>query len=300
MFSRLLFVPALVLTMNGATPSAKATGAKAPADYQASIEAWKKVRAERLLAEDGWLSLVGLSWLKEGDNSVGSSENNEVVLPKRAPAVAASIRYEDGKATVRAVGGAELKVNGKVVREAVLQSDAGGKNPDIAEVQGIKFYVIHRGTKDGVRVKDKESPARVGFKGIEYFPVNASWRVDAKWVREEKPISYDSMVGEKQDDKSPGYAEFTRGGKTYRLIATIDGGELFFVIRDQTSGKTTYPAARFVKAEVPKGDRVVLDFNKAYNPPCVFTPYATCPLPPPQNRLPFAVEAGEKNYKGDH
>lgn len=267
-------------------------------DYVAEIEKWRAARAERLKAEDGWLSLVGLAWLKPGSNRIGSAADAEVQLPKRMPARVAVITYANGKTHIKAENGVTLRINGNVTKEADLRSDAGGNEPDIVEIaDGVKLFAIHRGTQDAIRIKDKNSVARLGFKGLDWYPVKPQWRINAKWVKDPRPIAYQAMAGDPQKDESPGYAEFVHAGKTYRLIATIDTGELFFVIRDKTAGKTTYPAARFVKAPIPKDNTVTLDFNKAYNPPCVFTPYATCPLPPPQNRLPFAIEAGERMYK---
>ncbi|HYZ84946.1 MAG TPA: DUF1684 domain-containing protein [Bryobacteraceae bacterium] len=269
-----------------------------PSTYRTEIESWRAKRAESLKAPDGWLSLVGLAWLEQGENTVGSAENNRVVLPKRLPAKAATIHFDKGVARITSLPGVALKVNGKPVTTAELRSDTGGKDPDIAEIDGVIFYVIHRDPKYGIRIKDPQSPARTGFLGLDWYPVKPDWRIDAKWIKSPTTIEYDAITGGKQREESPGYAEFQHNGQTIKLQATIDTGDLFFVFRDATAGKTTYPAARFLKAKVPTGDHVTLDFNKAYNPPCVFTAYATCPLPLPQNRLSFPIEAGERKYKG--
>ena len=162
----------------------------------------------------------------------------------------------------------------------------------------VKFHIIKRENKFAVRIKDNNSPARKKFKGLKWYPVDTSWKVRAKFVPWEKPrtLTFETEVGVKEQESSPGYVSFRRGGKEYRLQPVSEGDSLFFVMKDQTSGKATYGASRFLYADTPKNGVVELDFNKAENPPCVFTDFATCPLPPPQNWLPVAVVAGEKSY----
>lgn len=163
------------------------------------------------------------------------------------------------------------------------------------------MFVIKRSDRFAIRLKDKDSVLRKHFTHISFYPAQEDWRITAKFVPYASPatLTFESIIGEQETMTSPGYVEFERGGQTYKLLAAAQGKSLFFVIRDRTSGKTTYAASRFLHAEAPKDGVVVLDFNKLENPPCAFTPYATCPLPPPQNRLPFAIEAGEMKY-GDH
>jgi uncharacterized protein (DUF1684 family) len=171
----------------------------------------------------------------------------------------------------------------------------------------VKFIIIKREDKMGVRIKDNDSAARREFTGLKWYPVDPSWRVTAKYVPFDKPhtVTFDTAVGLKEQDESPGYVTFQRDGKEYRMEPVLDDNDLWFVMRDQTSGKTTYGASRFLYAEMPKGGvkqagTVEIDFNRAENPPCVFTDFATCPLPPPQNRLPLAVTAGEQMYGKRH
>jgi uncharacterized protein (DUF1684 family) len=190
-------------------------------------------------------------------------------------------------------------VNGKPQLTADLHDDTTG-NPSVVEVAGVKLTVIHRGKRYGVRLKDNNSEYRRNFQGLTWYPPSKDWVISAIFTPHSGPrtVVFDSLTGDKQEMTSPGVAEFERGGRKHRLTPVLEDGKLFFIFRDRTAGKTTYPAARFLYADPPVDGRVILDFNKAYNPPCVFTPYATCPLPPPENRLPIAVEAGELMYKG--
>ena len=179
-----------------------------------------------------------------------------------------------------------------------LRPDSG----DFVDAGGVKLFVIHRGTRYGVRVKDNNSKFRKSFTRLAWYPVDPGWRVTAKFIPYSQPrkVLFDSQTGDKQEMTIPGVVEFARGAKMVRLTPVLEDNELFFVFRDATAGKTTYPAARFLYAEAPgKAGTVELDFNKAYNPPCAFTPYATCPLPPRENRLTIAVEAGEKKYPAE-
>jgi uncharacterized protein (DUF1684 family) len=242
--------------------------AETGSEYQRSIEKFRADREATLKADDGWLTVVGLEWLKEGANRI---ERVGVITVK------------SGKAWL---GSQELL------------PDTSPK-PTVVSVGRIKFHVIEREGKLGVRIKDNDSAARKHFTGLKWYPVDASWHVRAKFVKWPAPktIVFDTAVGVKEPMQSPGYVAFQRDGKEYRLDPVEEDGELFFVMRDATSGKTTYAASRFLYAPLAKDGYVDLDFNKAENPPCVFTDYATCPLPPPQNRLTLAVTAGELMYK---
>ncbi len=266
--------------------------------YRLEVEQWRQKREAALKAEDGWLTLTGLAWLKEGENRVGSDPGADVVLPPGTPAKVGTITLHAGKAQFTAAGGVHVAINGKPASSAELKSDAGSADPDVVTLGSVRFFVIHRGKRDAVRIKDTNSEARRKFTGCKWYPVKPEWRVEAQFVKWDKPrtLVFDTAVGEKEEDESPGYAQFMWQGKTYKLEATVEGPDLFIVFRDKTAGKTTYPASRFLKTPLPTGNKVILDFNRAYNPPCVFTAYATCPLPVPENRLPFAIEAGELMY----
>ena len=268
--------------------------------YRATIEQWRAQQEAELKADDGWLTVSGLFWLKDGINLAGSNQANAIVLP-RGPAELGTFEFHDGKTTFRAVPGVAVKVNGQPVGTAIpLKSDADGK-PDRIRFDTFTMFVIHRGERYGIRLKDAESESRKEFTGLHWFPVKDSYRVIAKFVPYQPPkiITIPNILGDTEQDTSPGYALFTLGGQSLRLDPVVEDDQLFFIFHDLTSGKGTYPAGRFLYTDLPKNGEVVLDFNKAQNPPCAFTAYATCPLPPKQNRLPVRIEAGELNY-GHH
>jgi uncharacterized protein (DUF1684 family) len=274
--------------------------------YEKTIAEWRAQQEARLKAEDGWLTVVGLHWLKEGTNRVGSNANFEVPLPKSAPDRAGTLTLRAGRVRFKPAEGVAVSLNGKPAVEAELKSDAEAKY-DVLAVGKVKFFVIKREEKFGVRVKDNDSAARKEFSGLRWYPVDPSWRIQAKFVPWDKPhpVTFDTTVGVKERDESPGYVSFQRNGMRFTMEPVVDGKQLWFVMRDGTSGKTTYAASRFLYADPPKNGVqksgvVEIDFNRAENPPCVFTDFATCPLPPPQNRLPLAVTAGEQMYRGHH
>ena len=297
---------ALTLAAAAALASVTSCSRRPPVDpaYRARIDAWRKARVAALTAETGWLSLVGLYWLEPGPNAFGSSADAAVVIPGAAvPPVAGTLDLAaDGTVTVHVRPDAAVTMNGEPVSEAVLRSDASG-GPDTLRMGDVRFYVIARGGRLAVRVKDPASPTRQNFKGIEYFPVDPAFRVEGTFepYPEPRQVTVPTAAGTQATTQAPGVVRFTLEGREMTLQAWDEGKDLFFVFRDATSGKQTYGAGRFLDAAPPEpGSRtVVLDFNEAYNPPCAFTPYATCPLPPEENALPVAVTAGEK-YSGHH
>jgi len=262
-----------------------------------NVERWRAEREARLRADDGWLSLTGLFWLQQGENRIGSAPGSRVELPSGFPAAAGVLIRRGNAVHLRPVAGADVLLNGKKTGGADLRTDKTS-SPDILQVGRLRLHLIERGSKLGVRMKDPRSAARVHFRGLQWFPVKDEWKVRARFVSQPKKMFFDAQAGDRQEYMSPGYVEWERNGQTLRLTPVTEDGQLFFVFRDATSGKSTYAAARFLDTDPPKDGFVVLDFNKAYNPPCVFTPYATCPLPPPENRLKVAVEAGERMYSG--
>ncbi len=269
--------------------------------HRAQIEKWRAERVRRLTAEDGWLSVVGLSWLEEGVNSVGSAATNRVVLPEgKAPRTLGEIRLAKGKARLDVAPGVAVTHDGKPVYSLELVSDENGE-PTVVRHGTISFYLIRRGDRLGVRVKDSASAARKAFLGIDNYPVEGGWQVTARFApyQPKKSIPIPNVLGNVTQEPSPGAVVFEVGGKEYRLDAVEEKGEddLFLIFGDRTNGTETYGAGRFLYAPQPDADgKTIVDFNKAYNPPCAFTAYATCPLPPPQNRLPIRIEAGEKRW----
>jgi uncharacterized protein (DUF1684 family) len=274
--------------------------------YRAQIRKWREEREAGLKADGGWLTLAGLFWLKEGTNRFGTDPAGEIVLPEgSAPARAGVFEFKDGQTTVRLEPGVEGRIGTRsVTGPAVLRPDVSG-SPDTLEMGPLSLSVIKRGDRYGIRLKDRNSMIRKSFTGLRWFDIKEAYRVTARWVAypQPKPLKVPNILGQTEAMPSPGHADFTLNGKPVRLDGVLEDPqsvELFFILRDQTSGKETYGSGRFLYADLPKGGRLVLDFNKAYNPPCAFTPYATCPLPPPQNWMPLRVEAGERAYGKGH
>ncbi|MGP8243677.1 MAG: DUF1684 domain-containing protein [Bryobacteraceae bacterium] len=286
-FSRLL--PILALTTSGMAAETN------DAQYRAQIEQWRQHREATLKADGGWLTVTGLFWLKEGPNSIGSDASSDIPLPESAPARLGTLGIGSGHATFIA-SDPSVTLHGKPVTKAEIRPNS----PDALVAGPLQLLLLKRGERLALRLKDNNSKARREFTHLSWYPVDENWKIAAKFipVPSATKLVFDTVIGEQETSDSPGYAEFERGGKTYRLQAATEGKLLFFVIRDQTSGKTTYPASRFLYAEPARDGVVTLDFNKAENPPCAFTNYATCPLPPPQNRLPLAITAGEQKYEG--
>jgi uncharacterized protein (DUF1684 family) len=286
-----------------------ATGSVAAADepYRAQVQKWRDERETRLKADGGWLTLAGLFWLKEGKNRFGTSPSNEIVLPEgSAPPAAGSFEVKGEQVSVQLEPGVSGRLGPRslLAGPLVMKTDRAGA-PDVLELGALSMLVIERGGRSAIRLKDRNSPVRKGFTGLKWFDVAEAYRVEAKWVAhpQPKPVRVPNILGQVETMPSPGYAEFTLAGKTLKLDGVLEdphAEELFFILKDQTSGKDTYGAGRFLYAGLPKAGKVVLDFNKAYNPPCAFTPYATCPLPPPQNWLQVRIEAGELAYGKGH
>lgn len=271
------------------------------AAYRAEIERWREQAERSLRADDGWLTVAGLFWLKEGDNRLGSGKGNEIELPAgSAPARAGVIRFQSGKAELQIAPGVRAALNGKPVVSAVMRPDSDGK-PDVLTLGDLSLFVIQRGDRFGIRLKDKNSRFRRNFTGRKWFPVKEDYRVTARFEPHARPrqISIPNVLGQIEKMASPGRVVFRWKGQEVSLEPVASGERLWFIFRDRTSGKETYPAGRFLYSEAPRDGKVVLDFNQAYNPPCAFTPYATCPLPPRQNWLPVRIEAGELTYHAE-
>lgn len=283
-----------------ADPAAEIAGSDAT--YAAEVDAWHQARTERLLAPDGWLSLAGLYWLEPGETSFGSEPSLPVTLPKgKSPGLAGVFTLEGFQVRVRAWPGTQMQCEGERVDERVLLADSQG-GPTILELGPLRLYIIERGGRLAVRVKDLEHPARTSFEGIERYPVDPSWRVTARFEPYDpwKPIEVPDVTGFVNEAECPGALVFNLGGAEQRLDVLSAEDGFFVVFGDETNGKTTYGGGRFLSVDPPDASGAIhVDFNKATNPPCAFTPYATCPLPTEGNRLSLAVEAGERRY-GNH
>lgn len=269
--------------------------------WRQEVETFRKERFENLKKKDGWFSLVGLFWLDEGENAFGSDPGGKVILPEGKAPKNAGVLVRKGEAVeLRAAPGTKITSDGQPVTSLALTSDAKGK-PTVLEMGSLSFFVIQRGDRVGVRIKDRESAALAAFHGLETYPAQRAWRIEARFEPYDppKPIQIPNILGQVAEDTSPGAIVFDWQGKTYRLDTTgsVEEG-LSLIFADETNGKETYGAGRFLETGPPRDGKVVVDFNLAYNPPCAFTAYATCPLPPAQNKLALRVEAGEKKYAG--
>jgi uncharacterized protein (DUF1684 family) len=272
-----------------------------PQSYDAEITKWRTERVERLKAPNGWLSLIGLHWLKEGKNTIGTDKKNDIVLAA-GPDFLGTVMLAKGKTSIELNPKVPTAIDGKPAKKSVLLDDASPK-PTVVSFGTASFYVIDRNGKKGLRVKDTNAKTRTGFTGIENYPIDPKWRVEAKFTPFNPPhtLEIPNVIGQVDKMPVPGKVEFERDGKKYTLLPVLeepDAKELWFIFADKTSAKETYGGGRFLYSEMPKDGKVIVDFNKAYNPPCAFTPHATCPLAPPENRLGVAVTAGEKKYRG--
>ena len=271
--------------------------------YEEELNAERAARAQRLTAPDGWLSLIGLHFLATGDNTVGSAPDNQVVLAAGPARLGNVVVDASLRARLQVSPGVEVRVNGAPVLSADLGDGRTGR-PVTVTSGTVSAFVIERGGRLALRVRDTESKRRREFAGIDYFPTDPAWRIEATWEPFPRPreVQIKNILGQESKALVLGRAVFTRDGHTIGLLPLQESPDdpLFFVISDLTSGAETYAAARFLYADPPRDGRVVLDFNRAINPPCAFTPFATCPLPPKENELPIAVTAGEKDYRGAH
>lgn len=266
--------------------------------YKAEIEQWRHDREARLKSDGGWLTVTGLFWLKEGENTVGAGKSNTIVLPSgSAPESLGVFKFHNGLTQFQSADGARVLVNGKPAAMATLKPDTSDE-PDMIQVEDLTMFVIQRGKRFGIRLRDKKSEMRRAFTGLKFFPPDPRYRVMAKFTPYNPPkiIPIPNILGDTEGEASPGYVEFSLNGHACRLDPVTEDGTLFFIFKDLTSGKETYPPGRFLNTPMPKNGEVMLDFNKAYNPPCAFTPYATCPLPPEQNHLALRIAAGELRY----
>ncbi len=270
---------------------------KTDPNYALELQSFREKAEARMRSPDSWLTVVGLFWLKNGSNSVGSAIENAVVLPKSVAANLGVVEFSQAKATIKFSNSDGVMIDGKPaeINKVYDLIDDRNSKPTQTRIGSVQFFLIHRKNGMGVRVKDEQAQARLNFKGRTWYSPNSKFVIEADWVAfdEPKTIQVPDILGNLNDEKSPGYARFKIEGVEQELQPILEDNKLFFIFRDRTSGKKTYGAARFLYADLPKNNKVILDFNKATNPPCAVTPYATCPMPPPSNVLKVAVTAGE-------
>jgi len=299
--------PAALLTLLLCLASACAGPADGPdrAAHEASVEQWRAQRLANLTSETGFLTLTGLHQLADGHVTLGGGPDSDIVLQGSVPAEVGTLEVDGGSLRFHPAADSQVTLEGEPVTAPIsLTSDDPGP-PTLLEIGPVNFHVILRGGVALLRVRNSNHPARSEFTGIDSFPIDASWRFDARFDLYEptKQIPIANIIGQVSDSPSWGAVVFEREGETHRIDAIADPGDerLFLIFGDVTSGHETYGGGRYLYADAPGADgRVDLDFNRAYNPPCAFNAYATCPLPPPQNRLPIRVEAGEKNFDAGH
>jgi uncharacterized protein (DUF1684 family) len=267
-------------------------------ELEKDVQAFRKARLARLTAERGWLTLIGKVWLREGRHIIGADDSSDIVLPAgRAPARLGSITLAAGVVRLEVEGEAEVFARGQRVRSLELRSDAA-PSPDDVTLGSLSLQLLQRGDAFALRIRDAESPARKSFPGIPTFPIDPSFRIVARLEPFAAPreMAIDDGDGRQQAYLCPGVARFERDGKRASLLPLFERRDerLVVLFWDLTSRDETYPAGRFLYVSPPEDGRILLDFNKAFNPPCAFTPYAVCPLPPPENKLELRIEAGEK------
>ncbi|MBV8630665.1 MAG: DUF1684 domain-containing protein [Silvibacterium sp.] len=281
--------------------------ADVPADWKTGLLAWRSYREQRLAAPDGWLTLVGLEWLKPGANTIGSSPDNRIRL-SAAPEHLAVIEVSGSDIRlVPPAGGfpAGVQLDGAPAQPARLADDEA-QNPSKLTTGTLTILLLHRGDRYALRIKDSQAPTRLNFHGLHWYDPDPHYRVETKWIPfvPAKKIPIPSIIGVTDQMPAPGLAEFTLEGKTIQLepvLEEADAKQLFFILRDATSRTTSYGAARFLYTDFPdhgldQPGKLILDFNRLQNPPCAYTAYATCPLPPEQNRLTIALPVGEAKY----
>ena len=277
----------------------KSKNVNASVDYQYEVNLWHSKRINGLKKDTGWLNLVGLYWLENGENTIGSSQNNKIIFPKNAPLEIGVVTLKDSTLFFNSSKNVGVQIDGeKTISNVELKPDVSG-NTTVLEVGSFRWFIIKRGEKYGIRLRDLEAELLNNFEGIERFPIDSLWNINAKFEKYNTPkkVLIPTAIGTVEKSFSPGKLIFDINNVEYSLEPTIAGRGLFVVFADLTSGEETYGAGRFLYVDGPNSNNIVkLDFNKAYNPPCAFTPYATCPLPTEENKIRVRISAGEKKF----
>ena len=270
--------------------------------YVSEISNWHNKRIQKLQKDNGWLNLVGLYWLKQGDNTFGSDPSNDIIFPPGAPPKIGSINLKDSVTQIKVNQNIDVLINGNLIKEALLQNDLSA-GTTIMSIGSFRWNIIKREAKYGIRLRDLNSPLVKNFPGIDIYPADKSWKIEASFIKfpEPRKIMVPTILGTVEENKVIGNLTFTKDGNKYSLVPILEGDSFFLIFADETNGEETYGAGRFLYTALPDSNgKVILDFNKAYNPPCAFTKYATCPLPPKENYLHLKVTAGEKKFGHGH
>lgn len=270
--------------------------------YKKEINKWRNRRITNLKRDNGWLNLVGLYWLKQGTNTFGSDQTNNIVFPSGAPKFIGKFILNGNSVTAKINNGVDVYHKGSKVTAITLKDDMSPEAMVLA-VGPFRFFVIKRGDRYGIRLRNLDAPLVKNFKGIKYYPIDKKWRVKAKFEKYNTPkiLSIPTVIGTIEEDTSFGRLKFNINGKEYGLDPINADKKFFIILADETSGNETYGGGRFLYAPKPDSTgTTIIDFNKAYNPPCAFTKYATCPLPPKDNYLKLKITAGEKVYGHGH
>jgi uncharacterized protein (DUF1684 family) len=302
-------LPGVLVLLLLSLSALNATDTDSAATWRASLLTWRAELAKELQQANGWLTLIGLEWLKPGDNTFGSAPGNNFVVKAPTAAYLGVVQLNDkGLELLPPHGGYPkgLLVDGRLPENPQTLGSDDSEHPSKITTGTVTITIIHRSERYGLRIKDSKAPARTQFHGLRWYPPDETYRVQAKWIPYNPPhqVAIPTILGTEVKSDVPGAAEFTLDGKMLRLepiLESPDEKELFFILRDTTSTTETYGAGRFLYTPLPdhglaEPGELVLDFNRAQNPPCAYTPYATCPLPPPQNRLPIAIPAGQQRY----
>jgi uncharacterized protein (DUF1684 family) len=270
--------------------------------YKEEITQWHEKRIQSLQSEQGWLNLAGLFWLKEGKNTFGSDASNDIVFPAgKSPNFLGSIYLQNGEVSIEILPDKEVFSEETLILQTKIFSNSL-PNPLTLKHGALRWFVIKRGDKYAIRLRDLQSPALQSFEGIKMYSIHEKWKVNARLLppTQAKKIAITDVIGMTSMQEFAGTLVFEMQGKEFRLDAVDNGKDLFILFADKTNQNSTYGAGRFLYAEKPDNEgNVILDFNKSINPPCAFTEFATCPLPPKQNFLNIAIKAGEKKY-GNH
>ena len=286
----LLFM--ILLTLNACNH----IGDRSDDAYLKEINRWKEKRLERLKSESGWLNLAGLFWLEEGISTIGSDSSNSIIFPDNAPPRLGKYILDNRQLRFIPEPGTEILLNGKPLEELVIITDRTGK-PTLLETGSLAWFIIERGDQFGIRLRDYEHPAINQLTHIESFPADPAWKIEANFEAYEEPreLLIPTIIGTVEKNMCPGILHFNVNGVEQKIYPVAAGRRLFVIFADETSALETYGGGRFLYLDKPdKRGLVTIDFNKAFNPPCAFTRYATCPLPPRENFLTVRIEAGEK------